>query len=264
MGAAETDPNAEPHERPAHTVRISKPFALGAYEVTVGQFRQFVEATGYQTEAEADGSGGFGYDAEARTYSADREPRYSWRNVGWTQTDAHPVVNVTWNDAKAFCVWLSGKEGRRYRLPTEAEWEYACRAGTKTRFWTGDEDSSVRGAENMADASLRKSWDAATWVQPWDDGEAFTAPVGRFRPNPWGLFDMHGNVIEWIGDWYAEDYYASSPKGDPQGPSAGTQRVWRGGSWYFEPRHARTTARTGSNDPAFRDGAVGFRVVREQ
>ena len=113
-----------------HEVEITKPFHMGVYTVTVGQFRQFVKDAGYKTEAEKDGAGGWGYNAARKAFDSDQ--KYNWQNVGWEQTDDHPVVNVTWNDAVAFCDWMSKKEDKQYRLPTEAEWEYSCRAGTTT------------------------------------------------------------------------------------------------------------------------------------
>src|SRR5262249_10455549 len=137
--------------------------------------------------------------------------RYSWRNPGFAQTDEHPVVNVSWNDAQAFCDWLSQKEGKKYRLPTEAEWEYGCRANTRTRFHGGDEDGTLWQVANAMDRSLGAQWSynklknkevqrrLSDWFESvtWDDGYPFTAPVGRFRPNAFGLYDMHGNVWEW-------------------------------------------------------------------
>lgn len=262
MGSPESDPNAEAAEQPVHVVRISKGFAIGVYEVTIGQFKAFVKATGYETEAEKDGVGGMGYDANAREWGGP-QPQFTWKNVGSPQTDNHPVVNVSWNDAKAFCRWLSDKEGKKYRLPTEAEWEYACRAGTKTRFWTGDSVESLQGKENVGDVSLRKKWDAATWVAAWNDGYPFTAPVGSFKPNPWGLYDMHGNAAEWIEDWFSAEYYQGSPATDPKGPPTGEHRVIRGGNWYTEPRTARTAIRYDLGTPSDRNDGWGIRVVRE-
>ena len=122
-----------------------------------------------------DGQGGFGYDAATREYK--RNPKYDWNNTGWEQTEAHPVVNVTWNDAVKFCAWLSKKEGKTSELPTEAEWEYACRAGTTTRFWCGDDDASLKGNANVADVSLKAKYPVAGFAVSWDDGYAFTSPV---------------------------------------------------------------------------------------
>ena len=124
-------------EKPMHRVRITKPFYMGAHEVTIGQFKKFMEQADYRTEAERDGTGGWGYNREKNDFEG-RKLEYSWRNPGFEQADDHPIVNVTWNDAVAFCDWLGKKEGHKYRLPTEAEWEYACRAGTTTTYFSGD------------------------------------------------------------------------------------------------------------------------------
>ena len=140
-------------ESPVHTVRISKAFYLGEKEVTVGEFRKFVESSGYQTEAESDGKGGRGFSATAQL--DEQKPEFSWKNTGFNQSDQHPVVNVTWNDAQAFCKWLSVQDRVTYRLPTEAEWEYACRAGTRTRVHSGDTAASLEGTGNFLDRSYK-------------------------------------------------------------------------------------------------------------
>ena len=141
-------------EHPQHRVRITKPFYLGTYHVTRGQFRQFVADTGYKTDAEkGEKPGAFGWDPDKKKF--DFNEKYSWRNAGFEQTDEHPVVNVSWNDAVAFCKWLSRKEGKTYRLPTEAEWEYACRAGTTTRYYSGDDPETLAKVGNVADATAK-------------------------------------------------------------------------------------------------------------
>ena len=127
MGSSQSDSYRKDDELPQHRVRITRPFYFGMCEVTVGEFRRFVEAKAYQTDAERDGQGGFGWDGKAFV----QKPAYTWLNAGFPQTDDHPVVNVSWNDAVAFCQWLAQEEKRAYRLPTEAEWEYACRAGMR-------------------------------------------------------------------------------------------------------------------------------------
>ncbi|WP_309972443.1 formylglycine-generating enzyme family protein [Variovorax guangxiensis] len=257
-------------EGPVHRVRITRSFWMGQHEVTVGQFRRFVEASGYVPESVADRTGGYGWNADydpATTKRGDafegRDPRYSWRNPGFTQSDDHPVVNVTWNDAQALAAWLSKTEGRRYRLPTEAEWEYACRAGTRSRYSSGEEPRSLLSAANVFDANSARYW--PRW-QPMavdgDDGYAFTAPVGSFAPNPWGLYDMHGNAWEWVADWHGDKYYAQSPLDDPQGPVEGEVRVRRGGSWHTWAFYARAAYRNW-NAPDTRYTLVGIRLVRE-
>jgi formylglycine-generating enzyme len=257
-------------EAPVHRVRITRSFWMGQHEVTVGQFRRFVEASGYVPESVADRTGGYGWRADydpASTKRGDafegRDPRYSWRNPGFTQGDNHPVVNVTWNDAQALAAWLSKTEGRRYRLPTEAEWEYACRAGTRSRYSSGEEPRSLLRAANVFDANSARYWPRwQSMALDGDDGYAFTAPVGSFAPNPWGLYDMHGNAWEWVADWHGDNYYAQSQLDDPQGPAEGSVRVRRGGSWHTWPFYARAAYRNW-NSPDTRYTLVGIRLVRE-
>jgi sulfatase modifying factor 1 len=239
-----------------HEVEITQPFYLGQHEVTVRQFKAFVNDATYLTEAEKDGKGGRAFDGKDFV----QKPEFTWKNLHFTQSDDHPVVIVSWNDAAAFCAWLSKKEGKTYRLPTEAEWEYAARAGTKTRFNAGDKEDDLKAAGNIADASLKKKWADAIWATQWDDGFPFTAPVGKFQANGFGLHDMHGNVWEWCSDWYGEDYYGKSPKQDPQGPLRGKERVSRGGAWSTQPKFCRSAFRDW-HEPSYRSDCVGFRVV---
>ena len=263
MGSDHWCETAQDDEKPRHRVRITKPFYLATTQVTVGQFRQFVEDTDYRTEAERDGRGGFGWD-EARS-SFEQDPRYSWRSPGFPQEDDQPVVNVSWTDAVDFCVWLSWKEDRIYGLPTEAEWEYACRAGTRTLYWFGNNPEALATAANVADGTAREKfphWPAITAK----DGYVFTSPVAQFRPNPWGLYDMHGNVWEWCSDWYDSNYYSrpNPPFDDPTGPTLPSAflRVIRGGAWNDDPRNARSAARS-ANKTSYRDFLLGFRIARE-
>ena len=194
-------------EQPSHSVRITEPFYLGAHEVTVGQFRRFVESMTYKTEAEQDGKGGSGWNESSGKF--DEDARYTWRNPGFVQTDDHPVTNVSWNDATAFCRWLSGQDGRTYRLPTEAEWEYACRAGTTSWYSCGNDSEGLAAVGNVADGTAKAKYGGWPAIKS-RDGYVYAAPVGRFRPNAFGLYDMHGNVHEWCGDWYGEKYYGES------------------------------------------------------
>jgi formylglycine-generating enzyme len=247
----------EQEEQPQHRVRISRPFFMGAHEVTKGEFAQFIRATNYQTDAKREGKGGCGFDAATGEFKQD--PIYDWQNTGFPQTDRDPVVNVSWNDAAAFCDWLTRREKAVYRLPTEAEWEYACRAGTTTLFCSGDDPESLAAVANVADGTLRQKFSSWTTISS-RDGFAFTAPVGSFHANGFGLFDMHGNVWEWCQDWYANGYYAKSPENDPQGPLRGSVRVFRGGSWYDAAALCRSTFRYW-DVPTYRDYFLGFRVV---
>jgi len=250
-------------EYPLHRVKITKAFYCGAHEVTRGQFKQFVEDVAFQTEAESDGSGGWGYSKELGDFEG-RNKKYSWLDPGFDQEDNHPVVNVTWNDAIAFCQWLGKKEDKKYRLPTEAEWEYACRAGTTGRYHFGDNPEELLKVANMNDektAHVFPKWSA--YAIPGSDGYEFTAPVGKFLPNKFGLHDMHGNVWEWCSDWYGEDYYANSPAEDPKGPETGRVRIRRGGSWHSWGLYVRSAFRNW-NTPQTRYVLVGFRVVQEK
>ncbi len=245
------------NEHPQHPVWIKRPFFLGAYHVTRGQFQRFVDATGYKTDAEKDGKGGTGWSVD----KFERKPEFTWRNPGFTQTDEHPVLIVSWDDAMQFCRWLSRKERAEYRLPTEAEWEYACRAGTTTRWWCGDNAEALTKVANVADATLKAASSRWKYTIRGSDGYAFTSPVGSFRPNRFGLYDMCGNAFQWCADWYDAKYYDISPTDDPKGPLGGTLRVLRGGSWSFLPASSRSSSRL-HVAPGLRSAIAGFRVVR--
>lgn len=257
-------------EAPVHRVRITRAFYLGQHEVTVGQFRRFLERSGHVPESVRDGTGGYGFNAgydPASTSRGDafegRDPRYSWANPGFAQGDDHPVLNVTWTDAVAMAAWLSRTEGRRYRLPTEAEWEYACRAGTDGRYPNGNDPLRLGEIANTFDASAAEHWPQwQPFALPGSDGFAFTAPVGRFAPNAWGLHDMLGNAWEWVSDWHGDDHYAVSPTDDPQGPADGEVRVRRGGSWHSWALYARCGYRNW-NTPSTRYALVGMRLLLE-
>jgi formylglycine-generating enzyme required for sulfatase activity len=160
--------------------------------------------------------------------------------------------------------WLTQTEGKKYRLPTEAEWEYVCRAGSTTQYPTGDDKSSLIGLANIFDLDAAKNW--PKWQQfslPIHDGFSFAAPVGKFLPNSFGVFDMHGNVWEWTNDLYGEKYYTHSPPNDPKGPVDGVVRVRRGGSWHTWPLYARCSFRNW-NTEATRYTLVGVRLVMER
>ncbi len=253
MGSPNKDVLAQEDESPQHEVRISRPFYLGATEVTVGQFRQFVKEAHYQTEAEKNGAGGGGWNQAKAAY--EKDPAYTWLNPGFAQADDDPVVLVSWNDAIAFCNGLSSAEGLNpyyhfakrqggdgYRLPTEAEWEYACRAGTITRYQSGDDPESLAKVANVADRTAAARYPGlGKFAIAARDGFVHTAPVGQLRANKFGLFDMHGNVAEWCWDAYGQGFYARSPFADPAGNEQPIQngqptpRVVRGGNWLGRP-----------------------------
>ncbi len=246
-------------EYPQHRVRITRPFYLGMYEVTLGQFLMFYHDAKYKTEAERDGKGGWGYTG-GTDRSFRQSPEFVAWNTGWRQTNDHPVVNVSWNDAMAFCAWLSRKEGKTYRLPTEVEWEYACRAGTATRYYCGDDPEALAVVGNVGDGTARATFAGWSTISS-RDGYVFTAPVGRFKPNGFGLYDTHGNVWEWCADWYAEEYYATSPSEAPPGPATGSRRVHRGGGWDDRPENCRSADRAWSL-PEHCYFILGFRVAQ--
>ncbi len=234
-------------EHPQHRVTISKPFYIQTTEVTVGQWRSFTSQTGYKTEAE---TGGGAYVWTGSKW--EKKEGVYWDNPGFEQSDKNPVTCVSWNDVQAFLKWLNSKEGKTNRLPTEAEWEYAARAGTKTPFYTGDclstdqanYDGNYPGKE-CSKGTFRKK----------------TTPVGTFSPNPWGLYDMHGNVYEWVQDWYGD--YPSGSVTDPSGPSSGSLRVDRGGGWYYGARLCRSATHF-RDTPGLGFGDLGFRLARAQ
>jgi formylglycine-generating enzyme required for sulfatase activity len=249
-------------EHPRHRVRITKPFYLGIEHVTRGQFRQFVADTSYKTDAEkGEKPGAYGWEPDKKEFGFNE--KYSWRNAGFEQTDEHPVVNVSWNDAVAFCKWLDKKESKTYRLPTEAQWEYACCAGSATRYSTGDDPETLAKVGNVLDATFKAKFPDTKYAIKASDGYVFTAPVGKFMPNGFGLYDMHGNAWQWCADWYGAEYYAASPANDPTGPDSGNGCVLRGGSWGVWPYFARSATR-GRCAPVNRDLSIGFRVARTQ
>ena len=254
-GLSDTDISSEP---PQHPVRISRPFYMGLHEVTVGQFAEFVEASGYVTDAERTKLGQHKTNLEREM---EASPELTWRRPGFEQEAGHPVVQISWNDAVSFCNWLSDHESAAYRLPTEAEWEYACRGGTRS-LWSAHPDA-VRSIANTADASL---YDALTGsdtnVDPWNDRHAFTSPAGQFTANGFGLHDMQGNVLEWCADWYDSAYVVNPENVDPTGPSSGTQRVLRGGSFFQESAFCRPACRA-SGPPNLAQSCNGFRIVRD-
>jgi formylglycine-generating enzyme required for sulfatase activity len=212
MGSPDSDVEADDYEKPAHHVTISQPFYLGKYPVTQAQWHAVMGTN--------------------PSRFADHPDR--------------PVEQVSWDDVHAFIEKLNTREGHaRYRLPTEAEWEYACRAGSTTVYCFGDDAGQL-----------------GTYAWYNQNAEGTTHPGGQLHPNAWGLYDMHGNVWEWVQDWYADDYYRYSPSRDPQGPAAGEDRVLRGGSWRDDSWGVRAAERVPTL-PDDRDDDVGFRLARD-
>jgi len=241
-------------EKPVLMISVNK-FAMGKYELTVGEFRRFVKATGYKTDAEK-GKGCYVYKNPTDFWQ--KEKKANWRNPYFSQNDNHPVACISWNDATAYAQWLSRQTGQHYRLPTEAEWEYAARAGTTTsRYWGNNPDEACRYA-NVADQSLKKKKSDWPWtIHNCTDGYVYTAPVGRFKPNAFGLFDMIGNLWEWTCSEY-ESKYTGKEKRCVK--SAGRFAV-RGASWNSRARRARSADR-GGDTPTLRYDWQGARLVR--
>ena len=244
-------------EKPVHSVTVPA-FSMGKYEVTVGQFRRFVEATGYRTDAERNADGYQGcaaYTGVRWEYTAGT----SWRNPGFPVGDKHPVVCVTWNDVQAFMKWLAAQIGSNYRLPTEAEWEYAVRAGSSTKYHFGNDESQLCRHANHADSGTNLDWKNETC----SDGVGNrTAEVGRYQPNSFGLYDMHGNVREWVQDCW-NDSYAGAPT-DGRAWTVGDcgRRVIRGGSWISLPWDLRSAGRVWSPRSGCYD-FIGFRLAQD-
>jgi formylglycine-generating enzyme required for sulfatase activity len=250
-------------EYPQHRVTISHDLLVGQFEVKVGEFRQFVEATGYRTEAERDGTGGWGYEQQTGK-CVGRRAKFNWRETGFAQSDDHPVVNVTFSDAVAFCNWLGKKEGKRYRLPSEAEWERVCRAGTNHRYYHGDDPKELPRYAYLVNVPGKDAFaniqDQVRFIKP---GESLTAKVGSRLPNAWGFYDTLGNVWEWTNDWQDDEYYPQSPAVDPPGPGDGTARCRRGGGWNSFPMYVRAAFRN-LDPPDTRCVNFGFRVVCDE
>ncbi len=233
-----------------HQVTLTRGYYMGETEVTVGQWRAFARDSGYRTEAETGGG--------ARVWTTgkweQKEGTY-WDNPGFPQSDNHPVTCVSWNDVQEFIKWLNRRDGNINRLPTEAEWEYAARAGTAAVNYWGNNSNEACGYGNVANSSNWLDWEA----HKCDDGYAKTAPVKNYKPNNFGLYDMIGNVGEWCQDWYGT--YPSSGVSDPDGPSQGEKRLARSCSWRNIAVHCRSAKRS-SVGLNFSSGTLGLRLVR--
>lgn len=243
MGSKDTE--ARPDEENIHEVKVYD-FYIGKFEITVAQFESFIEMTGYQTEAERIG--------KSYIYTG------SWKNmkgITWRH-DArgslrpkneydHPVVHVSWNDAKAYCEWLSTQTTKPFRLITEAEWEFVAKGGVQSK------NHKYSGSNNI---------DEIAWyiTSSKDKG---TYPVGTKKPNELGVYDLSGNVYEWCGDWYDSEYYLGSPSDNPKGIANGISRVVRGGSWHDTAEKNRVASRFNGN-PTYCGYNIGFRVARSQ
>jgi formylglycine-generating enzyme required for sulfatase activity len=265
MGSPEDETNRGSDEQ-QHKVTLAKPFYMGRYEVTVGQFKVFVRAAAYRTDAEKDG-----WAYAWKDGSLGKVDGASWQKPGFEQTEEHPVTEVSWNDCQEFIKRLnvgaglappSGGQGAqraaplRFALPSEAQWEYACRAGSKGRFFWGGDETKAGQYANVADKTAKAEF--SNWpVFDTEDGYVFTAPVGKFQPNGLGLYDMTGNVREWCEDAYGD--YDKAPT-DGTNAANDASRVHRGGSWLSLPQNARSADRR-RFPPDYRYCNAGFRVA---
>jgi len=253
MGSPENERGRYGQEGPQHPVSVPS-FALGRYEVTRGEFTHFVTETGHATGPCAYWISGFGNVRQ--DYDLDlHNPSH-----GHQQTARHPVTCVSFDDAKAYVDWLAKKTGRAYRLPSEAEWEYAARAGTTSRYFWGDEVGLACDHANGHDVVSQRTNGFNSAPLPCDDGYGMTAPVGSFGANAFSLFDMAGNLWEWVDDHYRKTYEGAPADGSPWLSPTGAARVLRGGSWEDEPRALRSAHRIWSR-PGSRLNSNGFRVA---
>lgn len=247
-------------ENPRREISISEPFSMGMTEVTVEAFRVFVTATRYRTDAEKFGSKGCNALLEIFWQESRRA---NWRNPGFAQSDDHPVVCVSWNDAQAYVQWLSDKTGRTYQLPTEAQWEYAARAQSNTvRYWGDDPSLACKYANTSDQAALaaRVPGSSELRIHDCDDGHVHTSPVGTFQPNGFGLYDMLGNVFEWVDDCWEGRYDPSVTDARSQQAGDCSHRGVRGGGWDSTIGSARAASRNyWKRTEAFAN--TGFRVV---
>lgn len=262
MGSPDGERGHDANEAPVHEVQVDKGFAMARSAVTIGQFRDFVRATGYVPQS-VSMQGGSVYDEQSGGLRDDSNANWQDDYAGKPGQDRLPVINVSWNDAKAYADWLSQRTGKKYRLASEAEFEYGLRAGTTTRYWWGDGSPGSR-VENLTGGNDR-SGSGRRWSNAFNgykDGFWGPAPVMSFTPNAFGLYDMGGNVSEWVADCWHDNYIRAPRSAEAWvNPGCG-RRVIRGGSWGSAPDMVRSAYRQGATSN-LRSARVGFRVVRE-
>ena len=261
MGCVEGDAYCQPSERPQHRVRTTRGFWLGATEVTVAAYRRFVTASGYRTRAERDNHGRAWVRARDEWDWIDRLRWSAPLRAGEPAPDSWPALQMAWDDAVAYCKWAGG------RLPTEAEWERAARGGRDNEIypWGNAKTPEAHGVKyaNGSDELTHAKFPAWSFFAGYRDGYAEVAPVGRFAPNGFGLYDMAGNAWEWVADWYSPTYYGLSRGIDPPGPTTGNAHVARGGSWAYAPEQHRSSER-GYAEPGFWTATFGFRCALDE
>jgi sulfatase modifying factor 1 len=260
-----SDSDAPPNEKPQHKVTLSSSFWIGKFEVSNDEFELFVRDSQYVTDAEAPGCRSRRWDKETGTPIQTLDA--SWKNPGFPRKGNMPVVLVSWNDASAYCNWLGKKEKRTIRLPTEAEWEYCCRAGSTKDSFLEIENQPGKIA-NIADDSLvqasSKMKKYLMLSEPFfKDGSAFPWAQGTGIESSWNLCDFNGNVSEWCLDRYSNRYYWTSPENDPKGPDRGSDRAIRGSSWLSKSEDVRFSIRK-YWPPKGAKLDVGFRIVMEE
>ena len=236
MGSPANEEGRRDNESPQHRVNINYSLAVGKYEVTRGEFAAFVRATGHDA----------GSQCYAWTGSKwELQEGKTWRNLGYSQTENDPVSCVNWHDAQAYVAWLKGRTGKAYRLLSEAEWEYVARAGTSSRYSFGDNEAEL-----------------GNYAWHWANSGSKTHPVGEKRPNAFGLYDLHGNVYEWVEDCYKDSYNGAPTDGSAVQSNNCGLRVVRGGSWSSgSPVFLRAAFRS-RDTPGDRDNFIGFRLAR--
>jgi formylglycine-generating enzyme required for sulfatase activity len=253
MGSPESEEGRKPDEN-LHTVTLTKPFYVSKYETTVGLFRKFAEETGYKTTAEEKADG---FVRTERGF--ERQPDVSWRNPGYSQTDDHPAVLISWDDTQRFLQWLNKGKKPLFRLPTEAQWEYDCRGKTLRPFFWGNPPEHASSYANVLDQTacvffrdMRSSFS--------DDRIIYAAAMRGAVENNFSLYHILGNALEWCADWYGSATYKIEGQTDPVGAPQGTCRVLRGGSWARPIYEARCASRHYA-EPDYRTNDTGFRVI---
>jgi formylglycine-generating enzyme required for sulfatase activity len=254
MGSPAAEAGRAQDEGPVHTVTIRYPLAVSKYPVTRGQWRQYLESTGRQGSEHCHGF-------NQTTAQEELKPEYTWRNPGFEQQDDHPVVCVTFGEALEYAAWLSGKTGQKYRLLSEAEYEYVNRAGASSAYlWGNDPQGGCRYA-NIRDASLKARFARLSDTVRCDDGYVFTSPVSHFEANPFGLNDTTGNVLSWTADCYHGSYTGAPTDGSPWTSGDCAKHILRGGSWFNQPHELRVAFRAYSSAT---DDDTGFRLARTE
>jgi formylglycine-generating enzyme required for sulfatase activity len=253
MGSPDAEPGRAANEGPQHRVRIARPFAVGAYPVTFAEFAKFADETGYTVlnqcqRFQPDGKWDF-------------QDGCTWRDIGFPQATDSPVVAVNWTDAHAYIAWLNRKTGHTYRLLSEAEYEYAERAGSTTAFWWGDDPLQACAHANGADLDAKAVFPRWT-VNECHDGDVFAAPMSHFKPNPFGLYAMSGNTWSWIEDCWTDSYAGAPIDGSARTVAQCLQPMIRGGSWAEVVASLRSSQR-GWNIYNLHFPVNGFRVARD-